>query len=206
MQSIVSADGASNLASYGLDRPTGTITVGTGSSQATLLLGSTKDAVIHARDASRPMIFTVAPTITMDVFKTLSDVRRGDIFDARAFTATHIELRRGNDTLALQKTKDKDEKEVWKTADGKDVDATKADDVLNRVLNLRATSFDATAPASLKSPLLTVTVRFDDNKTETLTFARDGEDAVAARSDEPGAARIMGSSFDDAIKALDAMK
>ena len=152
------------------------------------------------------MIFTLAPTITMDVFKSLSDVRRGELFDARAFTATHIELRRGNEVVALDKSKGKDDKEIWKKADGKEVDATKADDLLNRVLGLRASSFDTAAPASLKTPQLAVTVRYDENKTETVTFARDGADVVAARSDEPGAARVMASTFDDAIKALDAVK
>jgi hypothetical protein len=162
--------------------------------------------VINAKDASRPMIFTLAPTITMDVFKSLTDVRRGDVFDSRAFTATHIEFRRGEELIALDKTKGKDEKESWKNAAGQDVDATKADDMLNRMLGLRATSFDTAAPASLKSPQLTVTVRYDEGKTETVTFARDGSDVVAARSDEPGAARIMAAAFDEAIKALDALK
>ena len=206
MQNIVAPDGAANAANYGLDKPTGTITVGSGSARATLLLGSTRDAVINARDASRPMIFTLAPTITMDVFKTVGDVRRGDVFDSRTFTATHIEFRRGEEVIALDKTKGKDEKEIWKKADGRDVDATKADDLLNRVLSLRATSFDSAPPAALKSPQLIVTVRYDENKTETVSFARQGQDVVAARSDEPGAARIMASMFDEAIKALDAVK
>jgi hypothetical protein len=206
MQNIVAPDGAANPANYGLDKPTGTITVGAGSSRATLLLGSTRDAVINAKDASRPMIFTLAPTITMDVFKSLTDVRRGDLFDSRAFTATHVEFRRGEELIALDKTKGKDEKESWKNAAGKELDATKADDMLNRVLGLRATSFDSAAPASLKSPQLTVTVRYDEGKTETVTFARDRNDVVATRSDEPGAARIMAAAFDEAVKALDAVK
>lgn len=206
MQEIVAPDGAAKPANYGLDTPTGTITVGSGSSRATLLLGSTRDGVINAKDASRPMIFTLAPTITMDVFKSLGDVRRGEVFDARAFTATHIELRRGDDVVTLDKSKGTDDKAIWKKADGKEVDATKADDLMNRLLNLRASSFDTAAPAALKTPQLTVTVRYDENKTETVTFARDGQDVVAARSDEPGAARVMASTFDDAIKALDAVK
>ena len=206
MQSIVAPDGAAKESNYGLDKPTGTITVGSGSARATLLLGSTRDAVINARDASRPMIFTLAPTVTMDVFKTLTDLRRGDLFDSRSFTAKHIEFRRGDEVIALDKTKGKDEKEIWKKGDGKDVDATKADDLLNRILSLRATSFDTAAPSALKSPQLTVTVRYDEDKTETVSFARQAEDVVAARSDEPGAARIMASMFDEAIKALDAVK
>ena len=206
MQSIVAADGSSDLKKYGLDKPTATINVNADSARATLLLGSTDNAVINARDASRPLVFALAPTITTDVFKPLSDSRRKDLFDSRAFTANHIEFHRGSESMAFDKSKNKDEKEIWKNAAGKDVDAMKMDDLLNRVTGLRADSFEATAPAALKTPALTVTVRFDDGKMETVTFARDGANVVAGRADEPGAAKLMAAAFDDAMKALDAMK
>jgi hypothetical protein len=206
MQSIVTADAGSDLKKYGLDKPTGTVVVGAGSARATLLLGSTENAVINARDASRPLVFTVAPTVTTDVFKPIADLRRKDLFDARAFTATRLELHRGQDTMTFEKSKNKDEKEIWKDASGKEVDTMKVEDLLNRVTGLRADSFDATAPAALKTPALTVTVRYDDGKMEAVTFARDGDHVVASRADEPGAARLMASAFDDALKALDAMK
>jgi len=74
MQSIVTPDGTSDLKKYGLDKPSGTITVGAGSARAALLLGSTENAVINAKDASRPLVFTVAPTINTDVFKPVTDL------------------------------------------------------------------------------------------------------------------------------------
>jgi len=206
MQSIVSPDGTSDLKKYGLDKPTGTITVGAGSARATLLLGSTENAVINAKDASRPLVFTIAPTINTDVFKPIADLRRKDLFDARSFTATRVEFHRGQETMAFEKSKGKDDKEIWKNAAGKEVDAAKLDDLLGRITGLRADSFDATAPAALKMPILSVTVRAEDGKMETVTFARDGANVVAGRADEPGAARVMASAFDEAIKALDAMK
>ena len=46
-----------------LDPPVATITAGAGSSRATLLFGETENALIYAKDASRPMVFTVAPTL-----------------------------------------------------------------------------------------------------------------------------------------------
>jgi hypothetical protein len=204
MQGIASLEGTNELAKYGLTRPSATATVSSGSSQATLLLGSTENAVIHAKDQSRPMIFTVAPTVETDVFKPLEDLRRRDVFDARSFTANRIELRRGDRTVTLEKSKGKDEKEVW-TLSGKEVDQAKVDDLLSRLLGLRAESFASAAPASLKSPELTVDVRYDEGKTESVRFARAGTDVVAGRTDEPGAARVMATSYDDAIKALDAL-
>ena len=77
----------------------------------------------------------------MDVFKPVADLRRKDLFDSRTFTATRIEFRRGTETLAFDKSKGKDDKEIWKNAAGKEVDATKADDLLSRMFGLRADSF-----------------------------------------------------------------
>jgi len=203
----ITDENGSDLAKYGLDKPSATIIVAMGSSRATLLLGKTENAVVYAKDASRPMVFTIAPTLKTDVIKPVADFRRKDLFDARAFTTTHIEFKRGSETIVLDKSKGKDEKDVWKNATGKEVDAAKADDLVNRITGLRAGSFETQAHASLKSPALVVTVRSNDNKTETVTFGRSGTDVYAARSDEPGSAKIEGTgALDEALKALDAVK
>jgi hypothetical protein len=205
MQSIVSPDDQ-DLKKYGLDKPTATIVVGTGSSRASLALGKTENAVVFAKDASRPVIFTVAPTIRTDVFKDLTALRRKDLFDARAFTANRIELKRGGETLTFEKTKGKDEKETWRNAAGTDVDDAKIQDLLGKVTGLRADSFEVAAHPSLKMPALTATVRYDEDKTETVAFGRAGSDVFASRADEPGSAKLTATSFDEAIKALDALK
>jgi hypothetical protein len=204
MEGITAAE-ATDLKQYGLDKPTATVIVGSGSSRATLVLGRTDNAVVYAKDASRPAIFTVAPTLKTDIFKELGDLRRKDLFDSRAFTASRIELVRGAETLAFEKSKGKDAQDVWKKAGGSDVDAAKMEDLLGKLLAMRAESFDNAAPASLKSPVLTATVRYDD-KTETVRFGRSGSDVHAARADEPGAAKVDTKALDDAMAALDALK
>ena len=205
MVGVAEAD-AANLAKYGLDKPTATMTVGMGSSRATLTLGKTENAVVFAKDASRPMVFTVAPTVKTDVIKPVADLRRKDLFDSRSFTATHAEFKRSSETIVLDKSKGKDEKDVWKNGAGKDVDSNKADDLLSKTTGLRAASFEDAPHASLKMPVLVVTVRFTDNKTETITFGRSGSDVYASRSDEPGSAKVEGMGLDEALKALDAVK
>ena len=204
MQGIVDPEGK-DLAKYGLTKPTGTIAVNTGSSSATLTLGSTDNALLFAKDSSRPMVFTVAPVLKDDVIRTVADFRRKDLFDGRAFTATRAELKRGTETVVLEKTKGKDGADVWKSS-GKDVDSAKADDLLTKVTGLRAASFEEQAHPSLKSPALVVTVSFGENKQETVTFARSGTDVVASRADEPGTAKVEGSGLDDVMKAIDAVK
>ena len=205
MQAIVSPDGA-DLKKYKLDPPIASFSAVSGSSRATLLLGETENALIYAKDASRPIVFTVAPTLYTDLVRDVADFRRKDLFDSRSFTTTRIELRRGADTVVLEKMKAGDGKESWKNGAGKDIETMKVEDLLTKVSSLRADSFDSAASPALKTPALTVIVRFDDNKTEQVTFGRAGSDIVASRSDEPGTAKVDATSFDDTIKALDAVK
>ena len=205
MQAIVAPEGG-DLKKYKLDPPVATFSAISGSSRATLLLGDTENAVIYAKDAARPMVFSVAPTLYTDLIRDVQDFRRKDLFDLRSFTASRVEFRRAADTIVLEKARSADGKDVWRSG-GKDVDAMKADDLLTKLSSLRADSFEAAANAALKSPALTVVAQFgDDKRTEQVTFARAGTDVVASRSDEPGTARVEAGSFDETMKALDALK
>jgi hypothetical protein len=205
MQRIVEAEGK-NAKQFGLDRPVLTATVVSGSGRATLEFGRTEEGSVYAKDASRPMIFAVEESLLTELRKAPSDFRRKDVFDFRSFNAARAEVRRGTETLTFEKTKDKDGKEIWRNAAGQTADTTKVEDFLTKLSNLRAQSFEASQPAALKSPELTVTVRFDQNKTETVTLGRSGSDVFAARADEPGAAKIDTTPYEDTLKALDALK
>jgi hypothetical protein len=205
MQRIVEPEGK-DLKPFGLDRPVATATVSTGSSRATLLFGSTEGQSVYAKDASRPMVFAVEESLLTELRKGASEFRRKDVFDFRSFNASRVEVRRGADTITLEKTKDKDGKEIWRNAAGQNADTTKVEDFLTKLSNLRAQSFEPAAPPALKSPELTVTVSFDNGKTETVTLARSGSDVLAARGDEPGAAKVETTPYEDSVKALDALK
>jgi hypothetical protein len=204
MQGIVDAEGK-DLPKYGLDKPTSSITVVTGSSRATLTFGKTEDALLYTKDSSRPIVFTVAPVLKDDVIRTVADFRRKDLFDSRAFTANRVELKRGAETIVIEKSKGKDNMDVWKSA-GKDLDGAKVDDLLSKLTGLRADTSEAQTHASLKSPALTVSVTYDDKKTETVTLASAGADAYASRPDEPGSAKLMAAGLEDVMKAIDAVK
>jgi hypothetical protein len=202
MQAIVAPEGG-DLKKYRLEPPIASFSAVSGSSRATLLLGDTENAAIYAKDASRPMVFTVAPTLYTDLIRDVQDFRRKDLFDLRSFTATRVEFRRGSETIVLEKTAGADGTDVWRSA-GTDVDAMKADDLLTKLSSLRAESFAPAPNPALKTPVLTVIAQFgDDKKTEQVTFARAGADVVASRADEAGMATVDAASFDDALKALD---
>jgi len=148
MQAIT-AESGDDPKKYGLDKPSATISVGLGSSKATLTLGRTDNAVVYAKDAARPMIFTVAPTLTSDLFKGAAEYRRKDLFDSRSFTTDKVTFTRGSEIVTLEKSKEKDGKEVWKNGAGKDVDAAKVDDLLSKLSTVRASTFQATADPGL---------------------------------------------------------
>jgi uncharacterized surface protein with fasciclin (FAS1) repeats len=205
MQSIVEPEAAS-LAKYGLNAPTTTLTAVMGSARSTLTLGGTDNALVFARDSARPMVFTVAPTVKTDVVKEAADYRRKDLFDSRSFTTDKVEIVRGADTLVLEKTKDKDGKDVWKTGSGTTVETSKAEDILTKLTNLRAVTFEATPNAVLKMPVLKVTVTFDQKKMETVTVGRMGTVVAASRADEPGSATVDATPVDEVLKALEGVK
>jgi hypothetical protein len=204
MQKIVVKE-TTDLRQYGLDRPALSATVTTGSSKATLIIGRADEGGRFAKDVSRSEIFTVDETLFTELSKAVGEFRRKDLFDGRSFTANRIEVRRGEETIALDKTT-VDTKETWKNATGQDVDLAKAEDLMARLSAIRATSFEPATHPSIKMPALTATVRFDENKTETVVFGRAGTDAFASRSDEPGTAVIDAMAFDEVVKAVDALK
>jgi hypothetical protein len=205
MQRIVDAENK-GLNVFGLDKPSLTATVASGSGRATIAFGLTESGSVYAKDASRPIVFAVEESLVTDLRKGAAEFRRKDVFDFRSFNATRIEVQRGGETLTFEKTKDKDGKEIWRNAAGQTADTAKVDDFLTKLSNLRAQSFEATPPAALKTPELTVNVRFDQDKTEAVTLARSGTDVFAARGDEPGAAKVETTPYEDAVKALDALK
>ncbi len=209
MQKFVSPEATpAELRAYGLDRPSATASILMGSARATLVLGRTDNAETYARDASRPMILMVAPTIVADVAKPLNDYRRRELFDMRSFSANRVELKRGADTLVLEKTST-DGKEAWRSG-GKDVDTAKVEDLLTKLSNLRAAMFTDRPDPSLRTPALSVTARFGQNKDEvrmeTVSLARAGSMVVASRPDEPGGMNIEGAGFDEIMKALDTLQ
>jgi hypothetical protein len=215
MKALTAPD-AADLKQYGLDKPAYTVRLGSASAQAALAIGkSAGEGVFYAKDLSRPLIFTVESALVDELKKPADDFRMKDLFDARAFNINRIEVTRGGQTVAFEKSKgaakgNEPPPEVWKqvTPSAKDVDASKMDTHISALTNARATSFvDKTAGTGLDAPELTVSIKYEDNqKQERVAFGRHCQDAFAHRDGEPGAAKIDASALDAIVKALDALK
>src|SRR5215203_856086 len=199
-QSMVSGN---DLKSYGLDSPAATVRVGSGSSQATLLVGNkaAEEGTVYAKDASRRGVFTIESSVVDELKKGAGEYRQKDLFDARAFNTTRVEITRGTEALTFEKAGDK-----WKqvTPSAKDVDTDKVEALLSAATGARATSFVDKAPAG--KPELVVALKFEGGKDESIAFYKAGADAFAVRSGTSGAAKIDPPLLDDITKALEALK
>jgi hypothetical protein len=210
--SAIVAQETVDLKRFGLDQPSLTVTIGTGSSQASLQVGSKADTgAYYARDASRPLVFTLEATLVDELQKPAADLRNKDVFAFRPFNATSLELTRGPHVLAIEKAKAKEGGETWRRVkpSAADPDRTKVDDLLARLSNLRAEGFEdpgSAAARALDSPLLVAHARYGEGKEETVRFARVGSDVYAGVPSQPGALKVPTGDFDEAVKAVDALK
>lgn len=214
MKSLVAPEGG-NPSEYGLDKPKATIRLGSGSSLATLLIGkSSGEGTDYAKDQSRPAVFDIEASVAEDATKDPAEFRQKDLFDARAFNTTRVEIARGAETVAFEKVKSKNkdgqDEEKWRQVApaAKDADQTKVDNLIAAVTGARATGFvESTAKTGLDKPELAVTIKFDEAKREEkVAFARTGSDGFASRTGEPGAAKVDIAAIENIVKSLDALK
>jgi Domain of unknown function (DUF4340) len=211
MKSIVTSDATpADLKKYGFDKPQATAELNAGSAKATLVIGGkAEDNSVYARDASKPMVVTIDGTLVDDIKKGPDDYRRRDLFEFRAYNATHVELTRNGQTIVFDRVKSSDEKtpDKWRrvSPNAGDVDKDKFDAFLAKLANMRAESFVAsTANTGVDKPALTVAVKFDDGKKEErVAFGQADKDVYAAKTSEPGAAKTDATDFNEALKSLD---
>lgn len=208
MKALV-ADAATDLAQYGLDKPTHQINLLAGSARTSLLIGNkTPDGLFYAKDASRPLVFTLDNFLTEDLNKQVDDFRLKDVFEFRTFSGNRLEITRGGTTHVFEKQKNKDGVESWAMTQPKPEKAPEVstiEDFLSKVSSLRAASFVDAVPKDAVQDAKIV-ARFSDNKKEeTVVIYKSGDNGLAVRG-EPGAAQFSYGDYEQALKALEALK
>jgi len=207
----IAADSPSpaDLKKFGLDKPQAVVELGAGSSKATLEIGGkAEDNTVYARDAAKPAVVTIDKSLADDLAKGADDYRVKDLFQFRAYNANHVEITRGDQKIVFDRVKGTGDNapDKWHRSSptAGDVDRDKVDGVLAKLANMRATSFlDSTAKTGLDTPVMTVYVKFDDNKREEkVSFGKQGDDTYASRG-EPGAMKIDAADYTDVNKAID---
>jgi len=211
MKSIVGPSATpEELKKYGLDKPSAVVNLHVGAERTSVAVGGpASDDTVYARDVARPDIFTIQKAAADDLKKTADDYRRKEMFDMRAFNATHIEITRAGKTTAWDKVKGTGENaaDSWKRVSPTpgEPDKEKFQAFVAALADIRAVSFvDSKAKTGLDNPAATIVVKFDEGKKEDrVTIAKPGTDAFASRPDDPGAAKVDATKFDDAIKSID---
>jgi hypothetical protein len=195
---------------FGLDTPTAVVSIGIESTRATLELGTESDGKLYARDRARSLIFAVDPSLATDLKKSVDDLRAKDLFEFRSFNAVRLRLNRGGEILEFQKVAGSGETpDKWqRVADGKatDVNLTAMEDVLTKLAALRAQSFNPTTnAASLADAALVAEVSHNTDRFERVRFIRGDKTVFGVRDGEPGVAVVDPTTFDETLKALDAV-
>jgi hypothetical protein len=211
MKSIAAPDVAEkDLAKYGLDKPELTATVGAGSTRATIAIGKADESGnLYARDLARPMVVTIDPALVNALKNNADGFRPKDVFEFRSFTATRLEITRGTSTAAFERVTAKDGTTKWQRLNpAKDVDTAQMDGLLSALSGLSVSGWvDAKTKTGADAPVAVVSAKFDDGKKEErVVFGKVGSDVFAIRAGEPGAAKVDAAKFDEALKALDAIK
>jgi hypothetical protein len=204
------ADDAKTLDTYDLDKPAVTVTLHSGSTSASLLLGRDADEEgVYAKDASRPIVFTVENTLADDLRREPSEYRQKELFAFRNLTGQRLEVTRDDTKRLFEKTKESKEDgttERWtQVQPPAKVDAATVDDLASRIADVRADSFVDSLPKG-STQVLAITAVSEGNQKDSVTLYRSGEEAYAVRAGEPGAAKIPTNTLDDVVKALDAVK
>jgi len=201
----VASENAANLTAYNLAQPAHRIAVEAGQARATLLIGApTADGAVHAHDPSRPMVFTIDPSLVADLVRDPAAIRSRDVFEFRSYEGDRFTIERDGVARRFERRKS-GETERWQQVEpAAEVAESSIIDLLTRTTMLRAEGFVDAVPTSA-APVATITA-VSKRGEERVVFHRDADAVYAVRADEPGAARIGLSAFDEALKALDAVK
>ena len=203
-----------DVAKYGLDKPSMTVTIGAGSAKTVLEVGKAKDGETYARDRSRPMVFMVDTTLQGDLDKNFDDYRKKELFEFRPFYLARLravlDAPGGPKTYEFEKQKPAApaDPETWKVTRvggaSHTADQAAMDDLLNKLVAIRAESFvDAKTKTGVDKPALVVSASFDEGKFERVRFGQVGELAYGLRDGETGVAKIDAGSMRAAMQAFD---
>ncbi|MFN8059120.1 MAG: DUF4340 domain-containing protein [Vicinamibacterales bacterium] len=201
---------ATDLKTYGLDKPAVKVTIGAGSAQASLAIGGGAEGdTFYAKDGSRGLVFTVDKSFVDELKKTPDTYRPKDLFEFRTFSGDRVEVVRSGVKTVFERLKGQGENaaETWQQTDPKlDVPEAKITDFLSKISTIRADSFVDAVPAGAKE-IATINTRFGtEKKEEKATFYQHDADIFATRPEDRGAMKLTGTTFGEAMAAMDQMK
>lgn len=208
MQAVV-AEQPATLDTYGLQPARTTVTIEGGNARlGQVLVGSPSgDAAVHMRDAARPLVFTVEKALADDLQRSADAYRAKDVLTYRMFNLTRLVVTRNALSRTFEKKKTgsgAEATETWEQTSPADasVKAATIDDIASRLSTLRAESWTTTVPAGA-TPVLTLEATFGEGSKERVSIVQAGDQMLAIRDGEPGAARLTAPAVTDVLNLLD---
>ena len=161
-------------------------------------------------------MFTVDSTLQTDLNKNFDDYRKKELFEFRPFYLAKmravLDAPGGPKTYEIEKVPPAKpgEADTWKVTRvggaSHNADAAAMDDLLNKLVALKAESFvTAITQTGLDKPALVVSASFDDGKFERVRFGAVGDNAYALRDGEAGVAKVETMAMRAAMQAFDAV-
>ncbi|MBN2369923.1 MAG: DUF4340 domain-containing protein [Vicinamibacteria bacterium] len=193
----IAAEKAENLASFGIDRPKRTITIGLAEDASkTLQIGNeTADNKFYAREASAALVGVIPRTLIEDLEKGMSELRAKRLLDVSAYDVEGFDLESDGQKSVYARSADKDKDGIdshkWKRSkpDEKNIETSAVQDVLFKIGGVDVQEFiDAPEPLAaygLDKPAIKVTLRHVAPKPSVwFELGKKGDDFYGRRPDD----------------------
>jgi hypothetical protein len=153
----------------------------------------------YAKSSVVAGVFKATPELGMGVDKSLDDFRNKKLFDFGFNDPSKIDMHANGKTFAFQKGGDD-----W-FSNGKKMDSVSVQSFLDKLRDLSANKFVDTG--TLGAPAIDITVVSNNGKlTEKVLIAKQGEDYVAQRENEPALYGLDAKTVNDLSQAASDVK
>jgi len=164
-----------------------------------LQVRKSKDNTYYAKSSIITGAYKVENTLGQALAKNLDDFRNKKLFDFESDDPTKVEIHDGAKAYYLTKGGDD-----WFSGDGKKLDGTSADAVVDGLRELSATKFP---DSGFTTPVMQITVTSNENKrVEKVAIAKAATDYIAKRDGDASLYELDAKSIDDLQKAEAGLK
>lgn len=194
---ISDEDAKKAAAAFASGTPTATVKVTDPSGTHELQIRK-KESDYYAKSSAAEGAYKIAADLGTGVDKSVDDFRNKKLFDFGFNEPSKIEMHVGAKTVSLQKSGDK-----WQS-NGKEMDSTSVQSLLDKLRDLAATKF---TDGGFGTPAIDLTVTSGEGKrTEKVLISKGDKTSVAKRENEPSLYELDNKTVDELEKAAGDVK
>jgi Domain of unknown function (DUF4340) len=195
---LASDDQKKAAAAFASGKPVATAKVTTDSGTQELQVRKDKNDY-YAKSSVVNGVYKVANDVGQGLDKKLDDFRNKKLFDFGYSDPEKVEIRQGSKAYFLTKGGDE-----WWGGDGKKLDLSSAESVIDKIRDLQATRF---ADSGFGNPDLEIFVTSNAGKrAEKVLISKQGNDYVAERESEPAIYVLNSKTVEDLEKTASDLK